>query len=251
VKELGEPRALQIRLEHLSKHISDEDEGRGERSFKLRCFLPIAPYSTCRSGATWPGVSTVRPGQSWPRPGLVCETQSTLVHGPRAHWLFGAGLVWTGSAGGLGERGRSHDPLASYPILGGEWVSRFSTTTKPLLEAHGIHHNNRYRIVHTSQSTGNRRRRLSKNSVNRRRDGGTASEIRWVFLVLWVGFLLLGAFGRHHNNRQKIVHTRKCTGNIRVSRLNSANRRRDGGVVRVIRSAFLGLWVSFRVLGYT
>jgi len=30
------------------------------------------------------GVSTVRLGQSWPRPGLVCEKQSTLIHGPRA-----------------------------------------------------------------------------------------------------------------------------------------------------------------------
>jgi len=32
--------------------------------------------------------------------------------------------------------------------------------------------------------------------------------------VLRVGFLLVRAFGRHHNNRQKIVHNRKSTGNI-------------------------------------
>jgi len=37
------------------------------------------------------------------------------------------------SPAGPGKRGRSHDPLASYQILGGEWVSRFgklsATTT--------------------------------------------------------------------------------------------------------------------------
>jgi len=54
VKELGEPRAVRIHLEHLSEQISAEDEGRGERSFKRRWFLPIAPYSSCREGATWP-----------------------------------------------------------------------------------------------------------------------------------------------------------------------------------------------------
>jgi hypothetical protein len=138
--------------------------------------------------------------------------------------------------------------------LGDEWVSRFWTTTKPLLEALGNHHSNRYKIVHTLQSTGNiRRTRLSKNSVNRRRDGGTVSEIQWAFLVLWVGILLLEAFGCRHNNRQKIGHTRKSTGSIRLSRLfnNSVNLRRDGGVVREISSAFLGLWVGFPLLGDT
>jgi len=53
VKELGEPRAVRIHLEHLSEQISAEDEGRGERSFERRWFLPIAPYSSCREGATW------------------------------------------------------------------------------------------------------------------------------------------------------------------------------------------------------
>jgi hypothetical protein len=44
------------------------------------------------------GVSTVRPGHTRPRPGLVCETQSTLVHGPRANGLFWSrpGLDWVG-----------------------------------------------------------------------------------------------------------------------------------------------------------
>jgi hypothetical protein len=62
-----------------------------------------------------------------------------------------------------------------------------------------------------------------------------------------VGILLLEAFGCRHNNRQKIGHTRKSTGSIRLSRLfnNSVNLRRDGGVVREISSAFLGLWVGF------
>jgi len=71
-------------------------------------------------------VSTVRPGQSWPRPGLVCETQPALVHGPRAHRIFGDALVWTGSAGGPGKRGRSHDPLSSYHILGGGCASDYN-----------------------------------------------------------------------------------------------------------------------------
>jgi len=38
----------------------------------------------------------------------------------------GAGLVWTGSAGGQGKRGRSHDPLASHHILGGEFFFVYS-----------------------------------------------------------------------------------------------------------------------------
>jgi len=33
--------------------------------------------------------------------------------------------AWTGPAGGPGKRGIFHDPLASYHILGGEWVSGF------------------------------------------------------------------------------------------------------------------------------
>jgi len=127
-------------------------------------------------------------------------------------WPAGSPAFWArawlaGLAGGPGKRGRSHDPLT---ILGGEFPG--FRLTKPLLEALGIHHN-RYKTVLTLQSTGNiRRTRSSKNSVNRRRDGGTVNEIRWVFPVLWVGsnFLLLGAFGRHHHNRQKIVYTRKA-----------------------------------------
>jgi len=117
------------------------------------------------------------------------------------------------------------------------------TATMSLLEALGTHHNNRYKIVHTLQSTGNiRRTGLSNNSVNRRRDGGIVSEIRWEFLVPGVGFLLLGAFGRHHNNGRKIVHTRRGIGKMGLSRLleDSVNRRRDGGVVWEISCAFLG-----------
>jgi len=49
------------------------------------------------------------------------------------------------------------------------------------------HHHNRQKIVHTQESVGKRRgTRLSKISVHQRRDGGTASKIRWEFLGLWV-----------------------------------------------------------------
>ena len=46
-----------------------------------------------------PGVSTVLPGQSWPRRGLVCEKQSTTIHGLRAHGQFWSqpGQGWVGS----------------------------------------------------------------------------------------------------------------------------------------------------------
>jgi len=173
-----------------------------------------------RSEGTAGQVSTIRPGQTWPRPGLVCERQSTLVDGPRARRLFWrpSGLDQIGRR--AGKRGRFHEPLASYHTLAGEWVSRLWTTTRPLLGALGHNHNNIYQIVYTLKSTGNiRRTTLYKNSVNRRRNGGTVSEIRWAFLVPWLGFLLLGAFGHHHNNAYKIVYTPKSAGEIRRWRL--------------------------------
>jgi hypothetical protein len=45
------------------------------------------------------------------------------------------------------------------------------------------HHHNRQNIVHAEESIGKRRgTRLSKNPVDRRRDGGAVSQIRWAFL---------------------------------------------------------------------
>ena len=50
-----------------------------------------------------------------------------------------------------------------------------------------------------------------------------------------MGFMLLRASARHQN-RQKIVHTRKSAGNVGLSSLfkNSVNRIGDGGDVREI-----------------
>ena len=109
-----------------------------------------------QSGRASTGLSVVWSVRRSPRWSTACELTG----------FFGAGMVWTRSAGAPGKRGRSHDPLMSYDILDDGWISRFSTTAKPLLEAFGIHHNNRYKIVHTLQRTGSiRRTRSSKNSV--------------------------------------------------------------------------------------
>jgi len=106
--------------------------------------------------------------------------------------------------------------------VGISWVVGFRVLdyTYAVTGAFGYHHNNRQKIVHLQESIGKRREtRLSKNSIDWRRDGGTISEIRWAFLELWwVSFfwsiipLLLGDFGHHHNNRQKIVHARESIG---------------------------------------
>jgi hypothetical protein len=153
-------------------------------------------------------------GRASPGLGLVwCARRSPRQSTARGlTGIFGAGLVWTGSAGGPGKRGRFHDPLASYLI----WAASGFPTTGPLLGVLG-HNHNTYKIVYTLKSTGKvMRTRLSKYSVYRRRkNGGTVSEIRWAFLVLWLGFLLLGAFGHHHNDTYNIVYTLKSTRKIR------------------------------------
>ena len=54
--------------------------------------------------------------------------------------------------------------------------------------AFGHHHNSRKKIVHTEESSEERiGTRLSKSCVDRRRDCGTVTEIRWAFLgvVIW------------------------------------------------------------------
>ena len=112
-------------------------------------------------------------------------------------------------------------------------VYRFWATSNLLLGAFG-HHHNRQKIVHTRKSAGKTRRMgSSKKIVNWRRDGGTVSKIRWAFLVLWMVFQLLRAFGHHHNSRYKSVHTRTSTGKIRRIGLSKkiVNWRRDGGAV--------------------
>jgi len=50
-------------------------------------------------------VSSVQPGQFWPWTALAYEKQSMLIYGGGPTGFFGAGLVWTGSAGVPGNEG--------------------------------------------------------------------------------------------------------------------------------------------------
>jgi len=74
-------------------------------------------------------------------------------------------------------------------------------------------------------------------------------EISSAFLGLWWVFefglhlvnLLLGGFGRQHNNREKIEHARKSTGKIRQTRSFKkyiVNWRRDGGAAMCDKKSF-------------
>jgi len=102
-------------------------------------------------------------------------------------------------------------------------------SARPVLGAFGHHHQNCQKNVHTSESSGKgRRRMLSKNSVNSSSDG----EFGGYFVLC--GRLsatpVLGAFGHHHQNCQKNVHTSESSGKgrRRILSKNSVNSSSDG-----------------------
>jgi len=84
--------------------------------------------------------------------------------------------------------------------------------------------------------------RLSKNSVDQRRDGGTVSEIRWVFHVLWV----VSCYCEHSAATTTTGRESYIPGRAPVT-----SGYQDYSKILLIGEDMVGLWVVFRVLGYT
>jgi hypothetical protein len=103
----------------------------------LRSLLAVAERSGVRRRA--PPIS-VR--VSYPLHSLGVRFRRCRLCHPFAFSFFGAGLDWTGSAGGPGGRVRHHDPYRLLASAAGGAIG---------------HHNKRQRIVLMRKSTGKRR----------------------------------------------------------------------------------------------
>ena len=116
-------------------------------------------------------------------------------------------------------------------------VARFQGLLGSRLDAGFQHHQKCQKNVHTSKNSGkSRRTRLSKNSVDCSSDGRAVREILWVFRALHLSARpVLGAYGHHHQNCQKIVRASESSrkSRTRLSK-NSVDCISDGGVVREI-----------------
>ena len=124
-------------------------------------------------------------------------------------------------------------------------------SARPVLGAFGHHHQNCQKNEHTSESSGKgRRRMLSNNSVNRSSDGEFGGN--FVLCSRLSATPVLGAFGHHHKNCQKNLHTSERSRKGRRTRLskNSVDSSSDGGAVSEIWWVFRALRLSARpVLG--
>jgi len=136
------------------------------------------------------------------------------------------------------------------------WVFRaLHLSARPVLGAYGHHHQKCQKIVRASESSRkSRRTRLSKKFVDCSSDGAVVREIWWVFRACGrlSAMPVLGAYGHHHQNCQKIVRASESSRKSRRTRLSKkfVDCSSDGGAVREIWWVFCALHLSARpVLG--